>query len=468
MAFRMLLATNSRRPVLKRNGIALCLSAVCTSAAVHPAIAQRATVIENVTVIPMTESGAVVRGATVVIANGRIVSINGPAPAGATRINGTGKWLIPGLADMHVHLPSDGSPGPKAYPTEPATFFFRTQDVMTPFIANGVTQLLNLDAVPASVGQRNQIASGEVLGPHIALAAVIDNSASTTAFVAKTPAAVRDIKSQGYDFVKVYSGLSVETFLAVVDEAKRIGLKTLGHIPEAFEGSTERAFVPNYTMVVHAEEFAKQATRKTDEEAAQFAQMARRNNTWVSPTLTVMKWIASELRSLDEMRAQPAFKYVHPMLQDKWITRNRYNRNSTPAFIARIDSTVQFNTRLVRAFKAAGVPLLAGTDCLTSGVICGFSLHDELALLVEAGLTPKEALESATRLPAQWLGTDVDRGTIEVGKRADLVLLNADPLADIGNARKIAGVFVNGRFTPRATLDAMLADLARRNATGKP
>lgn len=449
----------------------MMVAAVCTSVG-RPAAAQRATVIENVTVVPMTESGAVVRGATVVIANGRIVSINGPAPAGATRMNGTGKWLIPGLSDMHVHLPSDGSPGPKTYPTEPATYFFRTPDVMTPFIANGVTQLFNMDAVPASVGQRNQIASGDVLGPHIALAAVIDNSASTTAFVAKTPAdgrqAVRDIKSQGYDFVKVYSGLSVETFLAVVDEAKKIGLKTLGHIPEAFEGNTERAFVPNFAMVVHAEEFAKQATRKTDEEAAQFAQMARRSGTWVSPTLTVMKWIASELRSLDEMRAQPAFKYVHPMLQDKWINRNRYNRNSTPAFIARIDSTVQFNTRLVRAFKAAGVPLLAGTDCLTSGVICGFSLHDELALLVEAGLTPKEALESATRLPAQWLGTDVDRGTIEVGKRADLVLLSADPLADIANTRKIAGVFVNGRFTTRATLDAMLADLARRNATGKP
>jgi len=433
---------------------------------------QPVTVIEHVTVVPMTNDVRVLRDATVVIDKGRIVSLQGPGPAGANRIDGKGKWLIPGLADMHVHLLTDGSPGPKKYPTEPATFFFDTQDVMTPFIANGVTQLLNMDAVPASVGQRNQVASGAVLGPHIALAAVINDGESKTAFIAKTPAdgrqAVRDLKAQGYDFVKVYSELDVETFLAIVDEAGKQGLKTLGHIPESFQGKLESAFVPNFTMVAHAEEFAKHSKDFSDTDAKRFAQMARRSGAWLSPTLITMKWIASETRSLDEMRAQPTFKYVHPVLQEKWVKRNRYNRNSTPELITYFERMVKFNARLVAEFKAAGVPLVAGSDCLTSGVIPGCSLHDELELLVQAGLTPREALDSATRLPAVWLGTDVDRGTIEVGKRADLVLLDADPLKNIANTRKIAGVFVSGQWVERSKLDAMLADMAQRYEAGKP
>lgn len=433
---------------------------------------QTVTVIEHVNVIPMTRGGGVLRDATVVIDNGRIVSLDGPAPAQAIRIDGKGKWLIPGLADMHVHLLTDGSPGPKKYSTEPATVFFDTQDVMTPFIANGVTQILNMDAVPASVGQRNQIESGKVLGPHIALAAVINDGESKTAFIAKSPAdgrqAVRDLKAQGYDFVKVYSELSVETFLAVVDEAGKQGMKSLGHIPDAFQGRLESAFVPGFGMVAHAEEFAKHSKEFTGADAKRFAQIAKSSGAWLTPTLTTMKWIASETRSLDEMRAQPAFKYVHPLLQEKWVKRNRYNKNSTPKLIAYFDGMVKFNARLVKEFKAAGVPMVTGSDCLTSGVIPGFSLQDELELMVQAGLTPQEALASATRLPAVWLGTDVDRGTIELGKRADLVLLDANPLKDIKNTRKIAGVFVSGRWITRATLDEMLADMEQRYAAGKP
>jgi imidazolonepropionase-like amidohydrolase len=429
-----------------------------------------ATVIEHVTLVPMTLNGSIVRNATVVIEQGRIVSLQGPAPKSAKRINGAGKWLIPGLTDMHVHLPSDGLPRAPKYTTEAPTMFFDTQDIMTPYIANGVTQIVNLDAVAASVGQRNSIAKGSVVGPHMALAAVI-NGGNGQGRRANSPTngrqAVRDIKAEGYDFVKVYSDLDVETFLAIIDESNKQGLKVLGHIPEAFEGKLESAFVPGFSMVAHAEEFSKQSAAFTDEDAVRFARLAKKNGTWLTPTLVVMRWIASETRSLDEMKASPDLKYVHPILQSKWIVANRYNRNSSPKLIAYFEKMVEFHRRLVRAFKAEGVPMVAGTDALTSGVVGGFSLHEELELLVGAGLTNEEVLASATRLPAIWLGVDGDRGTIEVGKRADLILLDADPLLDIGNTRKINGVLLNGKWIRRAALDGMMADLATRNTAAK-
>ncbi len=422
--------------------------------------------IEHVTVIAMTASSQPLRDTTVVIDQGRIVAVGGAAPKGAKRINGKGKWLIPGLADMHVHLPSAGLPRPPKYPTEPPFVFFDTQDAMLPYVANGVTQIMNLDAVAASVGQRNEIASGAVMGPHMALAAVI-NGGEGRGRIANTSAdgrqAVRDAKGEGYDFIKVYSDLNMETFTAIIEEAKRQGMRTVGHIPESFEGNLDKAFVPGFNMVAHAEEFSKQSADFSDADAARFARLAKQNGTWVTPTLVVMRWIASETRSLDEMKASPDLKYVHPLLQSKWTTANRYNRNSTPKLIAYFDRMVEFHRRLVRALKAEGVPMVAGSDALTSGVVGGFSLHEELELLVGAGLSNEEALASATRLPAEWLGVAGDRGTIEPGKRADLVLLDADPLANIANTRRIAGVFLSGKWTSRATLDAMMADLARRN-----
>jgi len=449
----------------------LLVAAACALPTVRAAGPEQATMaIEHVTVLPMTVDGAILRDATVVIEKGRIVALNGPIPAGAKRIDGKGKWLIPGLTDMHVHVESDSYMRPKQYPTEAPSIFFETQDVMTPYIANGVTQIFNLDAKPESFAQRNQVEKRQVFGPHMALAAVI-NGGQSQGRIAETPSdgrqAVRSAKAEGYEFIKVYSGLNVETFAAIVDEANKQGLKTVGHIPDAFEGKFDSAFVPNFGMVAHAEEFSKHSADFSDEDAKRFAALAKRNGTWVTPTLTVMKWIASETRSLDELRASPNLQYVHPLLQSKWLNANRYNKNSTPELIAYFERMVEFHKRLVRALKAEGVPIVAGTDTLTSGVIAGFSMHDELELLADAGLTNEEALASATRLPAVWLGVDRDRGTIEVGKRADLVLLNADPLADVSNTRKIAGVFLNGRWADRATLDAMLADLSRRNTAAK-
>jgi imidazolonepropionase-like amidohydrolase len=180
-----------------------------------------------------------------------------------------------------------------------------------------------------------------------------------------------------------------------------------------------------------------------------------------------MVWIAKQARSLDEVRALPSLQYVHPLMQNKWLNANRYNTNKTPERIAYEEKVVEYNFMMVKALKEAGVPVVAGTDAGTSGVVWGFSLHDELELLVQCGLNTEEALASATRLPAAWLGIDSLVGSVAVGKCADLVLLDENPLADIRNTRKISGVFFNGRWIDRKTINAMLADLSKRNAASK-
>ncbi len=426
-------------------------------------------VIKNVNVIPMTLGDEIIVDANVLITNERITSINGSIPPGATIIDGKGKWLIPGLIDMHVHVPTDIHFGSR-YITQGATIFFDTQDIMTLYIANRVTTIFDLNSKAEHFGQRNEIGKGKVIRPRMALAALI-NGGSGPGRIVNTDydgrQAVRSAKAEGYDCIKLYSQLNIETFKAIVDEARKQGMKTVGHIPDAFQGKLEQAFVPNFDLVAHAEEFSKQTTEYSDEDAKRFAKLMKDNGTWLSPTLITMVDILSQSRSLDELRTSPTLQYVHPLLQSKWLTANNYNKNTSAYRVAHFEKMVAFHNRLVRACKAAGVPIVAGTDTGVSGVVAGFALHDEIELLVAAGLTPKEAITSATRLSATWLGIDSLTGTVEAGKFADLILLDANPLSDVKNLRRISGIFVNGRWVNRFTIDTMLADLSKRNTAAE-
>ncbi|MBG9376971.1 amidohydrolase family protein [Panacibacter sp. DH6] len=425
--------------------------------------------IKNVNVITMTSSNTILENATVVISNNLIQSINGAIPKNATIINGKGKWLIPGLIDAHVHLPTDGYLGQK-FPTQIPDLSFNTQDIMTPIIANGVTTVLDLNSTMETFGQKKLIEKGYIVGPRIALAALI-NGGNGQGRIANTAEEgrimVRNVKTEGYDFIKVYSKLNIETYNAIVDEAYKQGVKTIGHIPYAFKGKLEQAFIPHFGMVAHAEEFSKNSDSFCVQDAIKFAKLSKDNGTWLSPTLTTMVWIAKQTHSINSIKNLTSLKYVHPLLQSKWLTANNYVKNASSENATYFDNMVKFHFQLVKAFNDAGIPIVAGTDAGVSGVVAGFSLHDELELLVQAGLTPKEALNSATLLSAQWLGIDKQLGSIETGKFADLILLDQDPLTDIRNTRKIAGVFVNGNWLDKTKLNSMLEDLANRNTADK-
>lgn len=426
--------------------------------------------ITNVNVITMASSNTVVENASVVIASNLIQSINGTIPKNAKLIDGKGKWLIPGFVDMHVHSPTDSGPFGAKLPTQGASLFFNLQDNMTLFNANGVTTIFELSAVAEHFGQRNEIGKGTVIGPRMALAKMIDGGEGQGVKV-NTPEdgrqAVRSAKAEGYEFIKVYAYLNVETYKAIIEEANKQQLKVIGHIPDAFKGKLKEAFIPGFAMVAHAEELTNYAVDYSETEAQQMAALLKKNGTWLLPTLTTMERILSQVKSLDELKSLPSLQYVHPLFQSKWLTANKYNKMSNPENIAHFEKYVQFNLLLVKACKVAGVPIVAGTDAGTSSVVAGFSLHDELELLVKAGLSPEEALQSATLLSAKWLGIDKLVGTIEAGKLADLILLYENPLTNINNTRKIAGAFINGNWLDKTKLTTILADLAKRNTADK-
>lgn len=421
--------------------------------------------IRNVNIIPMTTANELIKNATIIIQNRKIVAINEAIPKNATIIEGKGKWLLPGLVDMHVHNLADINFSTN-YPTKGATLFTNNQDFMSLYIANGVTTVLELSARAEHFGQRNEIIKGNVIGPRIALAFLLDGGEGS-GNITNTPEegrqTVKIAKAQGYEFIKVYSGLNQTTFNAIVQEAQKQGMKVVGHIPNVFRGKLAEAFIPHYGLVAHAEEFSKQSKNFTFSDAQRFAQLSKENGTWLTPTLITMVRIAQQTHSLDSIKNSPLLKYVHPLMQSKWLFSNNYNRETDAKRIARIDSMVIFHQLLVKAFKEAQVPIVAGTDAGVSGVIWGFSLHDEIALLVNAGLSPEEALDSATRLPAQWLGIEDKIGTVEKGKLADLLLLDANPLDNIVNTRKIAGVFVNGRWINKKSLQQMLSDAEKHH-----
>ncbi|WP_186758764.1 amidohydrolase family protein [Echinicola salinicaeni] len=421
-------------------------------------------VIKNVNVITMTKEKKVIENAMVVIQNNKIASINGAVPNNAKTINGKDKWLIPGLIDMHVHNLASSSPY-VMYPTKGPLVNYDTQDLMTLYIANGVTTVFELSARPEHIGQRNEIKRGDVIGPRMALAALIDgkNANMTATNPSDGRQAVRIAKGEQYEFIKVYSNLNEETFKAIIDEAQQQKMKVVGHIPNVYEGKPAKDFfVPHFGLIAHAEELSKQTNDYSEEKAQEFARLAKENGTWLIPNLSNMESIIKQAKSLENIQNLPSFKYVHPLMQSKWITSNSYY-GASKELIGYFQKQADFHKLIVKAFKENGVPMVTGTDAGISGIIWGFSLHEELKLLVEAGLTNEEALESATRLGAEWLEIEDKIGTVETGKFADIILLDDNPLENINNTRKISGVFVNGQWIDKDKIDIMLEGIEKWN-----
>jgi len=450
------------------------------SRAESPPVGGAVVAFQHATVIPM-DVERVLRDHTVVVANGRIVAL-GPAsavevPPQALRVDARGRYLIPALCDMHVHLLGESwnmmLPPEERLVSEDIPY----EGFLLPFVANGVTTVQDLAAAPEAVLLRDRIASGELLGPRMILARMIDGPEKAwppplsiwVSTAAEAATAVRQARAQGYDKIKVYSFLTKESYDAIVVEARKLGMDVIGHVPMSL--SVEYVVDAGQKLIAHTEEMAKHAhgdysAGKIDH----FATLLAGRGVWVIPTLMTTRSILEFFVSRDSLLARPEMSYFsHPMQQGVWSFLMTRLYEPTPAEARKRirDDFERLQRPLTKALNERGGKLLAGSDALMIGDVPGFALHRELRELVEVGLTPFQALRTSTTNPFEYLGEADQAGTIAVGQRTDLLLLDGNPLEDISAASRIAGVLMRGRWIGSVEIRERMRSLTASFATSR-
>ncbi len=420
----------------------------------------------NVSVVPMDRE-RVLANWTVVVSGGRIVAQGAAAdvevPAGATRVDGKGKYLIPGLGEMHAHIP------PGNATDEEIT---RTLQL---WALNGVTTVRGMLGIPRHLVFRDRAARGEVLSPRI----VTSGPSFSGGSVPNPDSAVRMVlaeKALGYDFLKIHPGVSREAFDSMVVAASRAGIRFAGHVPLAV--GLARAIEAKYWSIDHLDGFieamAVDGPPTTPEQDGFFGlplvgrldesrlpglvAAVKAAGVAIVPTERFFEAVAGD-EPVAQLLARPDVHYVPEAMVRGWVTSTNQIRNDNPR-----DARQKFiavRRRVLKALFDGGVPILLGSDSPQLWNAPGFSLTGELESYVAAGLTPYQALSTGTRNIASFLGTLADAGTIQTGRRADLILLDANPLDDIGNVGRRAGVVVAGRWIPRGEIESRLAALAR-------
>jgi len=426
----------------------------------------------HVNVIPM-DVERVILNQTVITQNGRITHIGDTdqtsIPDEAIQIEASHHYLIPALSDMHVHL--EGDAWNIMFPPE-KQFSLTDQDfeqILFPYLVNGITTIQVMSALPEHIALREWVDCGEILGPRLILSRMIDGPAqswpSPINTHVSTPEEARQVvlesKDAGYDRMKVYSFLDQGCYDAIVATGHEVGMPVIGHIPDAL--SVEHIVASGQYLIAHTEEVMKQARGDySPEKIDYFAELVANRKTWITPTLTTSRNFLAIFDDLKSELSRPEMCYLHPMAQGIWsfLIENMYLKMSVEHQMAIRKGFEEFQLPFTKALHDKGVKLMTGTDVLIPINLPGFSLHDELQELVDVGLSPYEALRAATVLPKEYLGELEDSGTIEVGKRADLVLLSASPLEDIRNARKIMGVMCQGNWLDHEIIQKGMDTLA--------
>jgi imidazolonepropionase-like amidohydrolase len=455
--------------------VTICILLLSVAAAGAVQSASPALYIDDVTVIDVSGGPAQLHR-TVIVQGTRIVGVVGPEGrekarrSGAVLIDGKGKFLIPGLWDMHVHMVF-------------GDWFPRGKEVTLPlFVANGITGVRDMGGELEVLQQwRKEISAGTLIGPRIVMSGpMLDGPQPRfpSSIAVKTPEdgrrAVDDLKRRGADFIKLQSLIPRDAVFAIADEAKKQGITFVGHVPDAVRASeASNAGQKSFEHLIGIfegsspleDEFIKGAksegkflsTYDPKRAAALFALLAK-NQTWQCPTLVWERGgnLIDKTDFARDTRAKYAPTYWKEVTWKRFTDEIMHDFNTDD--LATRKAFVAKELEVVNAMHHAGIPFLAGTDTPPGVYIFpGFSLHEELQRFVAAGFTPMEALQTATLNPAKFLGLDKELGTIEKGKLADLVLLDANPLDDISNTQKISAVIVNGRFLSRVDLDKMLA-----------
>jgi hypothetical protein len=426
-------------------------------------------------------SGEIRNDYTVLVTGNRIAyagpAASAPSLGGARVVDGTGKFLIPGLWDMHIN-----------------GFLYVFSDFAGPLmIANGVTGARDMGYhIDTTLRWKRDIAAGKEVGPRLVVGVRVDGPVNEAKFISHVKTAEDGVRATDTlarrkdgtsraDFISVYLRVPRAAYFAITREAKRIGSTVAGVVPYAVsvseaadsgqrsierEDDLMRACTSNDSALREAAADTANLSRRTRASLArEQARLIRtyddpakcravvstlaKNRTWVTPALVSYQPFA---HGFDSASTHPELaKYVPGLVKGGWSSR-AMSLDRSDSIVARS----YFSFDRTRQLRDAGVKLLAGTDTPQPFVYPGFSLHEELGLLVQSGLTPLEALQTATINPAEFLGMQGSLGAVEKGKIADLVLLDGNPLTDIANTRRIAAVIANGRFFDRPALARLL------------
>jgi imidazolonepropionase-like amidohydrolase len=468
----------------------LCAFLVCSCSKNH---APSPLAITHVTLIDAT-GAAPKPDVTVVVVDQKINAITSSAtaklPSDSRIIDGTGKFVIPGLADFHLHLTGAGEPT-------------GSRDFFVPLLlANGITTVRDMGGYLEALGPlREDIGSGKRLGPHIFFGGpYLDGdppSFQPSLVVTNATQATDDVQSlvaQGVDFIKVQSILSRTAYFAIAAAAKQQHISFVGHVPDrvtAAEASDAgQKSIEHLTGILRAcssaeprlmeEQFrgapknetmqgslSRQVTWErellsTYSEKTCDALIAKfhANQTWQTPTLVLLRHDAYPTPQSDAAVSN-LLKYVPKDIVSKWQeARKKQDGFASAAEYDLRNRLFERSSKVIGKMQSAGVGILAGTDSAAPELVPGFSLHEELVLLVQAGLSPMQTLQAATKNPADFLGVIQKQGTFEVGKSADLLILDANPLDDIRHTQKIRALVIRGKLLDRASLDDLLAKAA--------
>ncbi len=432
--------------VIRRGALVLALTGV----APHQAPAQQPPLaIVDVTVLPM-DTERRLEHQTVLVADGRIRAV-GPVrevtvPSHATRVDGRGRFLMPGFAEMHAHLPGTGA-SPEL-----------VERVLFLYVANGVTTARGMLGNPTHLALRDSVARGRLLGPRLFVAGpALGGSAVPSPEDGRRQ--VREQRAAGYDHIKIQEGLSLESYDAIVTTAKAVGIPFAGHVPDAVPLS--HALDAGQATVDHFDNYAATLDEDgevTDAELHALMAATRAAGVWVVPTMALWETFRSA-EPVESLQQRPELQYVPAAFVDSWSQAVANIRRDTPdpAPGAR---ELAIRRRILKAAADGGVGILFGTDSPQLFSVPGFSIHREAAAMAAAGLSPFQILAAGTRNVADFYGARDDFGTVATGRRADLLLLEADPLVSVGNLARRAGVVVAGRWLPEEEIARRLAALA--------